>query len=70
MIGIRKRSLGAESLQHMDRRLCGTESFHVTFGCVDVCTVGHVDVDVRKVRGLAEGGETSTRCRRHLRRLF
>jgi hypothetical protein len=33
---------------------------HITFGCVDVHTFGHVDVDVRKVRGLAEGGETST----------
>jgi hypothetical protein len=40
--------------------LCGTESFHLTFGGIDVCTFGHVDEDVRKVRGLAEGGETST----------
>jgi hypothetical protein len=47
----------------MDWRLCGTESFHVTFGCVDVHTFRQVDVDVGKVCGLAERGETLTHSR-------
>ncbi len=46
MIGIRKRSLRGEFPQRVDWRLCVTESFHVTYGQVDVC----------KVRGMLEGG--------------
>ena len=55
-MGIRKRPPGAEFPRRVDQGLCVTESFHVTFGQVDV----PLGMNLRKVRGPAEGGETST----------
>ena len=55
-MGIRKRPPGAEFPQRVDQGLCVTESFHVTFGQVDV-PLGMI---LRKVHGLAEGGKTSS----------